>query len=423
MVDEQINGQLPHTNIPLSQLGSNSRWPDVSEMQAVCRLHKVAVALELRFVASEYAFPRNDQMEATQTPEPAEHMDEWTGGMHRAIYRSLIASAALVSVYFEPCLAAQLSTDLEVRRLVTTQRISDTQRAFLRQFTAYNPWLDDDLDHAVFGNIGDWLIHNILADVELRVAMEKSFSKNTGRGLSCSKRRRYDLKLNEATELTPGPEPCAVHLDGYSHADAHFVALEVMRMLWACGNITKHVHYGGSFSELPILEVSYSPIILRDWYTPARVSFTASLVNQTPLFKPQLHIHLLSKCAQENSIWFLMDQAKPRPGSRVDLERQGIYMPCLQFKFFLYFLHHHLQATFHPLFFQEEDSNDVLNNWGYFQQDLGIFASDQVPGRRTYYPNPDVFPEEGILDGADLLVDSVPLRAQISLIFNLSTTY
>lgn len=62
--------------------------------------------------------------------------------MHRAIYRSFIVSAGLVSIYSEPCLASVASNKSDIKQLSDADELSDAQKAFLDGFAPYNTVLD-----------------------------------------------------------------------------------------------------------------------------------------------------------------------------------------------------------------------------------------------------------------------------------------
>lgn len=408
MADEQAGGQIPKSRVPLSDLGSGSRLPNAGELEAVRQLHGLVVALETRFRNSDCMHPRFGQ-KPEDLPERAEDMVRWVPGMHRAIYRSFILSAGLMSVYFELCSAVEASTDPEIRQLGEADWLSDTQETFLRQFAPYNAKLDAEADHTAFGHVGNWLLESILGDAELRADMEHKFELVDGRGSSCRRRLSEYLDAEEAPFLVDDVEPCpAPRLDGYSHADAHMVALEVMRILWVCGNNSV---FDDETPDPDSVVGSYSPLVSWGSSTAETIRYSA----QTHLFTPEIYYQEVESCVYESiNIRNLVDgdgrnQIQER-SSR--MEEQGLYLPPLEFKFFVYFLHHHLQAALLPSLFVEEDGSEYLNNWESFIKDLRIFALDE--DRATYYPGADAFMDAGFLDGTDLLVDSGPLRAQIA---------
>ncbi|CEJ95101.1 hypothetical protein VHEMI10603 [[Torrubiella] hemipterigena] len=223
---ELANRQLSHTKVPLSELGSDSRGPNGSELKAVRRLHTLVVSFETRFYRNSYFYHGSDS-QTNNPPEAAEFKDQWTCSLHRGLYRSFIVSVNLLSVYFEPYLATAASTEPEIQQLGDVDAPSEAQWAFLRRFAPYNHKLDADADHAAFGR---------LADTELRAHMKQIFDLTMGRAKSCDGRRRLHLECEDEDELALETGPCPVQLSGYSHADAHSVALEVMQMLWASGN-------------------------------------------------------------------------------------------------------------------------------------------------------------------------------------------
>lgn len=410
VADEQASGKIPKSSVPLSDLGSGSRLPNAAELEAVRCLHGLVVALEIRFRNSDCMHPRFGQ-KPEDLPEAAEDMVRWVPGMHRAIYRSFILSASLISVYFELCSAVEASNDPEIQQLGEADWLSDTQEAFLRQFAPYNPKLDAGADHAAFGHVGNWLLESILSDTELRADMEHKFELVNGRGSSCRMRIAENLDPDLLILLADDAEPCpAPRLDGYSHADAHTVALEVIRILWVCGNNSVFDH---ETPDLDSVVGSYSPLVSWGSSTAETIRYSA----QTHLFTPKVYYEEVESCVDDPiNIWDLVDgQSRNQIRERsLRMEEQGLYLPSLEYKFFVYFLHHHLQAALLPSLLEEEDGSDNLNNWESFIKDLRIFALDEDEDQATYYPSASAFMDASFLDGTDLLVDSGPLRAQIA---------
>ncbi|CEJ95095.1 hypothetical protein VHEMI10597 [[Torrubiella] hemipterigena] len=96
------------------------------------------------------------------------------------------------------------------------------------------------------------------------------------------------------------------------------------------------------------------------------------------------------------------------------LTGRDVFPPFLQARFFVYFLRKHMKLAFHPQFFQ---TNFMVmwidNDWDAFHQSLLIFSLDDVEGREKYYPDcaaSQQFPDDGFLDGVDLLVSSDKLQ-------------
>lgn len=382
------------------------------------RLHSLVVSFEVRFCRDNCLFSGYDN-QTRNLPEATELMDQWTCSMHRALYRCFTVSASLVSVYSEPYLACAESTVVEPKKTDEFRSLSEARQiASLRQFAPYNPKLDAEADHAAFGHVGDWLLSDILADTELRAHMKQNFDLTMGRGKSCDGRRRRHLESEDEDEdeLALEPGPCPVQLSGYSHADAHSVALEVMRMFWASRNITISLDlYCEPDPEMELLVDSYGPIIPWGYFEVANIGFTSPVANPSVFFTPAIWPEeITTRNKNQRSIEFLLLFAGREHEESYRVRDQHIHPPPLQDKFFEYFLHHHLQSAFHPLLFQDRYTYDVFDDWDKFVEILNIFASDEVPHRATYYPGGGQFDLAGFLDGADLLVDSGPLRAQIA---------
>lgn len=344
-------------------------------------------------------------------------MDAWKQGMHRAIYRSFIASASLAGVYLEPTFKAAASSDPEIQQLGRTDELSEAQLNFLCQFAAYQPQATIEQDHEAFGNFGDWLLGNILSDTALRSDMEQKFALCVGRALGCDERRRYHRNVENDERW--GPQACPVRLaEGHSHADAHMVALELIRMLWVCGNIAEREPFDLAELRSSPLAGSCGPIVPWDMFGSRTITFTAPSRNLKLLFEPELYITIFPGIKEEPAdTRRLVRQAERDYWELEQLKREGIYMPPLELKFFVYFLQRHLRVAFEPMFFQPDEGREIKDNFQVFKQDLRIFALDESEDRVPYYPNgasEKYFESADFLDGTDLLVAWGPLQARIA---------
>ncbi len=98
---------------------------------------------------------------------------------------------------------------------------------------------------------------------------------------------------------------------------------------------------------------------------------------------------------------------------------QGVYLPPLVYKFFVYFLRRHLDAAFEPGVFEEANIMGLrTSHWQQFPNLMQIFAKDNGEDVRTYYPrSTDMeLSNTNFLDGADLLV---PWSVQVARAYGL----
>lgn len=406
-------GQLPTANIKLAELESQSRLPSATELQAVRRLHALAIALDHRFSTNGYGLPHNAHLSSWCTPEPPEKIDSWRQDMHRAIYRSLIASASLAALYLEPIFKAAASSDPGIQQLSQTDDISEAQLSFVRQFTVYKTQATPEQDHETFSNTGDWLLRNILSNAVLRADMERKFSLRVGRALGCYERNTaHSSYLGQEGQWDV--KACPVQLiKGHSHADAHTVSLELIRMLWVSDQIVQWLPFNhDAESQGSILAASCGPVVPWNLFSSQVIGFTTPR-SRLPK-EPNIYVTIFTGHKQQprGAPWLLYE-ADHDYHQGGDFEEDDNFMPPLTLKFFAYFLQRHLHAAFEPKLFQPPEPQDIWDDWKAFREDLRIFSRDEVKGRVPYYRNGEgagSFSSADFLDGADILVPWVPLE-------------
>jgi len=238
----QVLQELPPLNFPTSELSGHSRLPSISELVSVRNLHHLAHALDVAFCHYK---PRGDNQVGRSPihrgwrcppevlPEEPHRMGEWRECVHRAIYRGLLAGAVLSRAYNEPFHQlgdAADPSDLKRRRLNTlgqSSRVSPSEVRYLKEFAVYNRDATADAEDAVFGPFADWLIEDILARGD-KDSFSRGFRDRHNQARSC---RFYAYP----------PWTCPIDRGDYggrSHADAHFVVLGLMQMMWASEHVT-----------------------------------------------------------------------------------------------------------------------------------------------------------------------------------------
>lgn len=197
-------------------LASSRHEPTIAELKAALALSQLAAVLEQILNGKD----------SDGTPE-------WQARMHRAIYRVLIAGAALAGAYNEPIFVAKSQPDLKLTPGEFPTFLSEEQLRFLKGFTVCDIDATPEEEDAVFGPLGAWLLETILSDREGREAMDKRFRGGYGRA-------RYCRNIFPHCPVRP--------VNGSSHSDSHFVVWEVMQILWALEHIHDAVSRWGSHS-------------------------------------------------------------------------------------------------------------------------------------------------------------------------------
>lgn len=373
------------------------------------RLDTLANAIELQ---SKYVEPMSMFDPEPETPEQRR---VWKEGFHRAIYRSFIGAASLASVYMEPISDAQVGPTLD--------HLNARQCAAVcaQRFAAYNPWLHPQQDHDVFGGFGDWLFQDILSDATSRTAMEESFRLNQGRAHGCQERCQLEPD-HPSDELRQARRGCPIQAEGLSHADAHLLALELLRLLWACGRMAEQIPFDG-LAPPRAMDGTYGPIFLWDAFAPSLV-FCEELPSSTGEgSSPPCRLYLKEPDDEEQpgdeesamypQVLLEIADGTDERRNRLFFE-ESIFLPPTRYKFFVYFLHRHLRAAFENNFFEPDTGHAMENDFGTFLSSLRIFARDDGEEAEPYYP--DALGHllwAQFLDGADVLLPWGPPQDRI----------
>ncbi|KYK55092.1 hypothetical protein DCS_07054 [Drechmeria coniospora] len=403
VLDAERHAKRPPRNIDLAGLSSTRRHVDPSELLAVRQLHLLAGALEKRFyLGSKSALP--EDVHGLDTPEPADRMAEWRVNMHKAIYRSIITGAALAGVYKEPWVQAGAREDLKLKPY--SEFTGEKHEDFLDTFPVLRFETTEEEQEAAFGVYGEWLLKELRRDVHAKAIMAQRFATCSGRARSCHEREHQEPQDGEGG----GREACPVQLvDGGSHSDAHAVVLELMRLLWACCCV---VGVLSAFQEKECRDpATCVPIVPWGRFSSWLVTITPPKGHDVPRFKTERPDGVGSEV--DDSWWVTarfagMDNQDP-------IEDTDIYPPFIEAKFFVYFLRRHMKLAFHDNFFHPDEGAEINDNWLQFMDSLLIFSLDDVGDRDAYYPeyaSMELFPDNGFLDGGDLLVSWDALEAR-----------
>lgn len=350
-------------------------------------------------------------------PETPKQQREWKEAVHKAIYRSFIGAASLSSVYMEPIHDIHLGPTLDPEK-PRYCAVASAQRC-----AAYQTKLDPQQDHNVFGGFGQWLLQDILSDTASRSAMEETFRLNRGRAYGCSERSQFEpADYDYDDEMFQAKRGCPLQADDLlSHADRHLLALELVRLLWACGQMAEQRPFRG---HAPARVMSTcGPVFLWDAFAPLLIAFeepppVSTEEASTPplLYLQEPHQAQLSEDRGGMFPQALLQIADQYNDWLSDLARQSIFMPPTKYKFFVYFLHRHLQAAFEPDFFEPESGQMAGNNFNAFLRNMRIFARDDSKGAISYYPDSlGNFEWAEFLDGVDVLLPWGPLQDRVFL--------
>lgn len=286
---------------------------------------------------------------------------------------------------------------------------------------AYNPRLYTKQDHDVFRCFGDWLFQDILSDAASRAAIGETFCLNHGRAHRCQERRQFKPD-DPDDELTRARAQCPIQADeGLSHADAHLLALELIRLLWACGHMAEQRPFHG---HLPpqFMGGTCGPIFLWDAFAPMLVfseESPASAAEDSSWCR--LYLKRLGAEAQPGSeVSAMYPRALLETADWTDDRRKElfandfIFMPPTKYKFFVYFLRRHLRAAFERDFFKPERGHRLLNDFEAFLNTLRIFAHDDGEDADPYYSSSlGNFESVKFLDGTDVLLPWGPAQERI----------
>ncbi|KAJ6787083.1 hypothetical protein PWT90_10736 [Aphanocladium album] len=154
-------------------------------------------------------------------PEDPERMAEWRADMYKALYRSLLAGAALAGVYQEPWHYTKQGDVADgILECSSCERTTEVENNFIFKHTVLQTITALQQDASIFCFLDQWLLGDILADTESRDAMAHRFQHKYGRAEACIQ------------------EECELSLDGGSHADAHLITWELFKMYWTAEQLT-----------------------------------------------------------------------------------------------------------------------------------------------------------------------------------------
>ncbi|KAL2134168.1 hypothetical protein VTI74DRAFT_867 [Chaetomium olivicolor] len=223
VAEAERRGELPHPDLSPGNFASARRHPTIPELQTAFAVSLLAKGIAHVFLAMTTSPPPERQIDYSVhwsecMPQQEEHMPEWNSRIHKAIYRILIAGAALAGAsMFSARAEADLGLGL-ARTLIDSPRSSSVSWSGLL--------------------LGDWLLEDILSHKDARDAMAQRFQEGYGRALYFPSRDDY-----------PVTDVC-----GGNHADAHLVTWEMMQMRWA----HKPVHE--ALARNPSVDATISPV-------------------------------------------------------------------------------------------------------------------------------------------------------------------
>ena len=260
VVEAEQAGRLPPTDMHPGDFNvDHGGAPTTSELQSARARHHLACALSVAFCHHNTYLPTDRQWRIDEdcnqisgppecTPEEPSRMPEWSARVHKDIYRTMIAGAALAGIYNEPLFRAKTHSDPRIQRLARNEeqlgRSSIFVRpdalsleeyfAFLNGFPVCRITLPPETEGKLFGPLAAWLVDNIVSDKQGREAMETKLCGRWGRGTGCD-------YIQE-----PSPDcPLTSVEGGKDHSDAHLLMWEIMQIVWA------FIHILGALQEDP----------------------------------------------------------------------------------------------------------------------------------------------------------------------------
>jgi len=442
-------GELPPLGIsPRALQQQQQPLPTISELRAALNLHRLSRAIAKCMCHDDLKYPQDRP--GRSPPEDPARMPEWTARVSLAMFRLLTVGAALAGAYKEPLLRALEHPDPDIQALA--QRVpADYTRAspkgesglgqkdmaFLLQFAVCDLEVTLEAQDAVFGPVADWLLDAILSDRDARREMEDRFEKGYGRAGYC--------RLREVVAEEGEYEPCPLKIvaegrGDTSHADAHLVVWELMKMFWLVDLVRPYSLSGGNLDRraarpLSGQDVGAAPYGDRELQSAVVVFFGMFQAEEVllPARLTDYPLRLLTaypampetRSGREDA----EEEEKERTGSGGKLPKSmsvavffnalfnlsgrlnhiGIYHPVapLELKFFEYFLQRQLGICLDGNVFRE-DTPDFMS-WTYqeFTETIGIFSHDDVENRDSYDTWRNLV-EADFLDGSEILTKYPP---------------
>ncbi|KAK0721155.1 hypothetical protein B0H67DRAFT_486690 [Lasiosphaeris hirsuta] len=436
VVDAECQGILPPMGVSPSEYSGLAQRPDFSEIQAVFGFHRLARALVTIFRIYRGYLP-HDLERNDYDMEAPDRMPEWESRLHRAIYRILVAGAALAGAYNEPLFLAEKHGDPDIRCLPGVDDLGDKHFSFFAQFAVSNMEASPESEEAVFGPLGDWLLESILSDEHAKAAIAKRFAQGRGRSKHCTS-REDDCPL----ELTGGG----------THSDAHLVTWELMQMLWVYEHLGRGAWKGNDEDNIPQVAIrrpsSYSGTdVEQDDSSEAEETVQDPL--KTPLvvfmglFKAEkvsllenisqgrrhhlqacLAVHDNRKTEDSDSdseeggfpvgesiavTFNRLFRDSGRPNHIMDSSGDETEDPIAppQLKFFEYFLRRYLGARFVDNTFGE-DFEYGTRPYDEFMKSFAVFSHDDVAKRAPYYQATSEIRNADFLEGSEMLTGWAP---------------
>lgn len=434
VVDAEAQGAAPPTDIPLHDLSKYQ--PTVEDLPLVHKLHHLAYALEVAFCRHEGHWP----MTLSKNPpdglpeEPEDRMAEWRERLHKAIYRTLIAGAALAGVYSEHLSRAEEEgIDTEWPTEQCGEFKNEEQLTFLERFAAYNIASELEEEEELYGPLAGWMLQNVLADTAGRTAMAMRFESGTGRAEICQNRKDCPVKLASDDGVDEGDS------NRSSDSDAHFVVWQVIQMAWVLQHIEMTVRRRSDHdheSQLPLKSNESSPyrvpVVFLGIFQPEIVTIPSRIYQAQDLLiradptetaaqlgdaVDQKVYYTPNNYPQELTVRLLLDtvywhtrkpnhitgDAEDRPDAEV------APVPPLIFKFFEYFLRRYLGVRF--AFDAWLDAPEA-DNWELFASNFGLFAHDDVEGRESFTATGS-WQDADFTDGSEILVSERPVPVKV----------
>ncbi|KAK4243358.1 hypothetical protein C7999DRAFT_44818 [Corynascus novoguineensis] len=329
-----------------------------------------------------------------------------------------ICGAALAGAYNEPVYVAKSRPRLMLGPGQNPGHMSEKQLQFLEQFAVCNMNPSPEAEEAVFGPLSAWLFESILSDKTGRAAMARRFKEGYGRAWYCQHRSDY----------------------------AHFIAWEIMQMLWVREHICRSVTRRRPFQKqnkdgtlCPDKDPRESPKpdrpVARAIFFGVFHTEDIDLGNLSPEGAPNPSARLAYIPAQDAAEYgfepFMDKDQNTRPvtvwGSSVAVlfpwirgwsgrpnwnlptasepGTAGAPVTPLANRFFDYFLRRHLGLRFRS----DVLSDDFDPGYLAFLSSLAVFAHDDIPGRVPYgSTDASVLPAASYLDGTELLTRADP---------------
>lgn len=228
----------------------NGGAPTISELKSARALHHLARALSVAFchqgayVTDDRRWEVDDEGKQKygppeRTPEEPSRMPRWSARVHKAIYRTMIAGAALAGIYNQPFFEAKTHPNATIRQYLGWEEESEPSDttadnwlrpwkvffAFALNFPVCRITTSPETEDQIFGPLAAWLIENILSDKQGREAIREVFAKGYGRASCCRNSATWAQSDNKC--------PLTSVEGGRYHSDAHFVCWEIMQIIWA----------------------------------------------------------------------------------------------------------------------------------------------------------------------------------------------